>query len=216
MALNLTLYANVRQSSAETYSSGQSLVDQNPRGDLCVAAALLPRTELARLANTWYVMIPTGGAFTNVAGMPTTRAELAIYNGYTDTTCLVIDQVWYASLTSITAAAGVTLIAQVVQVAALTEAATTLISSPLGKVYSGSVLKALAVTTMVANKWSFIGAGGTGGATASIGCGVVAEVGGGIIVKPGFTLGVNAVVGTAAGTSLMGILWHEVKLPAVT
>ncbi len=211
MALNLTLYANVRQTGPEIYGSGQSMVDQNPRGDLCIAHALLPKTELARLAKTWYVMIPTGGAFTNVAGMPTTRAELAIYNGYTDTTCLVIDQVWFASLTSITAAASITLIAQVIQVAALTEAATTLITSPLGKVYSGSVLKALAVTTMVANKWSIIGTGS--GPAASIGAGVVAEVGGSIIVKPGFTLGVNAVVGTAAGTSLMGILWHEVALP---
>ncbi len=214
MGLNLTLYANVRQVAAELYASGQSQVDQNPRGDLCVAPALLPKTELSRLANSWYTVIPTGSAFTNVAGMPTTRAELAIYNGYTDTTCLVIDQVWFTSLTSTAAAANITLIAQVVQVAALTDSATTLISSPLGKVYSGSVLKALAVTTMVANKFSFIGTGTTGGAAATIGSGAVAEVAGSIIVKPGFTLGVNAVVGTAVGTSLMGISWAEVKLPA--
>src|SRR6266478_4057663 len=101
MGLNLTLYANVRQVAAEIYSSGQSQVDQNPRGDLCIAPALLPKTELTRLANTWYATIPTGSAFTNVAGMPTTRAELALYNGYTDTTCLVIDQIGFTSLTSI-------------------------------------------------------------------------------------------------------------------
>lgn len=214
MGLNLTLYANVRQTAPETYSSGQSQVDQNPRGDLCVAPALLPKTELTRLANSWYTVIPTGSAFTNVAGMPTTRAELAIYNGYTDATNLIIDQIWFASLTSITAAANITIIYQVVQVAALTDNTAVLISSPLGKVYSGSVLKALAVTTMVANKWALVGAGTTGGAAASIGAGAVAEMAGGIIVKPGFTLGVNAVVGTAVGTSLMGILWHETKLPA--
>ncbi len=214
MGLNLTLYANVRQTAAELYGSGQSQVDQNPRGDLCVAAALLPRTELTRLANSWYTVIPTGSAFTNVAAQPTTRAELAIYNGNTDTTCLVIDQAWFTCLTSITAVAGITLVAQVLQAAALSDGATVLISSPLGKVYSGNVLKALAVTTMVANKWAIIGQGGTGGASASIGCGAVAEVGGGIIVKPGFTLGVNAIVGTATGTSLMGILWHEVRLPS--
>ncbi len=213
MGLNLTLYANVRQVAPEAYASGQSQVDQNPRGDLCIAPALLPKTELTRLANTWYTVIPTGSAFTNVAGMPTTRAELAIYNGYTDTTNLVIDQIWFTSLTSITAAAGITIIYQVIQVAALTDSAGTLISSPLGKVYSGNVLKALAVTTLVANKWALVGAGGSA-AAASIGSGCVAEMGGSIIVKPGFTLGVNAVVGTATGTSLMGILWHEVKFPA--
>lgn len=214
MALNLTLFANVRQTAAESYSSGQSMVDQNPRGDLCFAPALLPKTELTRLAATWYAMIPTASAFTNVAGMPTTRAELAVYNGYTDTTCLVIDQIWFTSLTSITAAASVTIISQVAQVTALSDNTAVLISSPLGKTYSGSVTRALAVTTMTANKWAFHGTGGTGGATASIGTGAVAEIGGSIIVKPGFTFGVNAVVGTATGTSLMGILWHEVKLPA--
>ncbi len=214
MGLNLTLYANVRQVAPEAYASGQSQVDQNPRGDLCVAPALLPKTELTRLANTWYTVIPTGSAFTPVAAMPTTRAELAIYNGYTDTTCLVIDQIWFTSLVSQAAAENITLLAQVLQVAALTDSATTLITSPLGKVYSGSVLKALGVTTMVANKFSLVGVGTSGGAAATIGTGAVAEIGGSIIVKPGFTLGVNAVVGTAAGTALMGILWHEIKLPA--
>src|ERR1051326_3059598 len=214
MALNLTLYANVRQTAPETYGSGQSQVDQNPRGDLCIAPALLPKTELTRLANSWYTVIPTGSAFTNVAGMPTTRAELAIYNNNTDTTCLVIDQIWFTSLTSITAAANIAIIAQVAQVAALTDNTAVLISSPLGKTYSGNVQRALAVTTMTANKWSILGAGTTGGATATIGSGAVAEVGGSIIVKPGFTPGVNAVVGSAHGPSLMGILWHEVKLPA--
>ncbi len=214
MGLNLTLYANVRQTAPEIYASGQSQVDQNPRGDLCIAPALLPKTELTRLANSWYTVVPTASAFTNVAALPTTRAELAIYNGYTDTTCLVIDQIWFVSLTSITAAANITIVAQVIQVAALADGATVLITSPLGKVYSGSVLKALGVTTMVANKWSIVGAGTTGGATASIGAGAVAEMQGSIIVKPGFTLGVNAIGGTASGTALMGILWHEVRLPA--
>src|ERR1041385_4279289 len=214
MGLNLTLYANVRQTAPEIYGSGQSQVDQNPRGDLCVAAALLPKTELTRLGNTWYAMIPTASAFTNVAAQPTTRAELALYNGYTDTTCLVIDQIWFVSLTSITAASNVAIIYQVSQPAALTNNTAVLFTSPLGKVYSGSVTRALAVTTFTADKWAQASAGTTGGATATIGTGGVAEIAGSVIVKPGFTIGVNAVVGTATGTSLMGILFHEVRLPA--
>ncbi len=214
MGLNLTLYANVRQTAPEIYSSGQSQVDQNPRGDLCVAPALLPKTELTRLANTWYVVTPTGSAFAPVAAMPTTLAVLAIYNGYTDTTCLVIDQISFTALTSAGAATNITILAQVLQVTALTEAATVLVTSPLGKTYSGSVLKAINVTTMVANKFAIVGVGTSGGASVGIASGAVAEIGGGIIVKPGFTLGVNALAGTASGTALMGILWHEVKLPA--
>ncbi len=214
MGLNLTLYANVRQTAPETYSSGQSQVDQNPRGDLCVAPALLPKTEVTRLANTWYTITPTASAFAPVAAMPTTLAVLALYNGYTDTTCLVIDQIWLTTLTTAGAATNYGILAQVLQVAALTDSATVLVTSPLGKVYSGSVLKAINVTTMVANKFSLLGTGTSGGATATIGGGAVAEVGGAIIVKPGFTLGVNSIAGTAVGTALMGILWHEMKLPA--
>ncbi len=214
MGLNLTLYANVRQTAPETYSSGQSQVDQNPRGDLCIAQALLPKTEMTRLANTWYTITPTGSAFAPVAAMPTTLAVLAIYNGYTDTTCLIIDQIWITTLTSAGAATNYGILAQVLQVAALTDSATVLVTSPLGKVYSGSVLKAINVTTMVANKFSILGVGTSGGAAAGIGTGAVAEVAGAIIVKPGFTLGVNAIAGTASGTAMMGILWHEAKLPA--
>lgn len=210
--LSAANYANARQTAPEIYGSGTFLVDQNPRGDLCVAQGLLPKTELARLANSWSCMIATGSAFTNVAGMPTTRAELALYNGYTDTTCLVIDQVSFLSLTSITALANATLIYQVGNPAALTDDTAQLINSPLGKTYSGSAKRAVAVTTMTANKWTVLDARGNP-ATASIGFGAMAEVAGGIIIKPGFTLGLNAVVGTATGTSLIGVSWHEVKLP---
>jgi len=68
--------------------------------------------------------------------------------------------------------------------------------------------------SFTADKWAQASAGTTGGATATIGTGGVAEIAGSVIVKPGFTIGVNAVVGTATGTSLMGILFHEVRLPA--
>lgn len=214
MSIAAEFYANVRSTATEAYGSGQFIVDQNPRGDLCVAPSLLSKTELARLANSWSCQIATGSAYTNVANMPTTRGEIAFYNGYTDTTCMVIDQVWMLSLTSITAISAVTLIYQVGAVAALTNDTAQLINSPLGKTYSGSITRAVAVTTMTANKWAAIGCAGAQAAT-SIGSGCFAEVNGGIIVKPGFTVAFNAVVGTATGTSLIGCSWHEIKLPLV-
>lgn len=191
-----------------TLSTSQTTL--NRRGDTRVASSLPSKTELVRMGNSWATAIPTGSAFTNVAGMPTTRAELALYNG-DSAKSYVIDSVWFLSLTSVTAAAGVTLIYQVGYPAVLTDNTAVLISSPLGRTYAGKAKRALAVTTMVANYWTALAAT-PAGAAASIGLGVVADVNGGIILPPGATLGLNAVVGTATGTSLIGVSWHEVLL----
>ncbi len=218
MALNLTLNANVRLTLPQSYSSGQGLVDQNPRGDLCVAPSLPPKTELARLATTWYCTMATASAFNLVAGYPAstgTRAELVVYNGFTDTTCLVIDTIYFVNIVSQAVISGYTLLYQVVQIAAPTNDVAQLISSPLGRSYSGSVTRAVAVTTLTTNKWGVAGAGAPG-SSVSIGSGVVAEIGGYIIVKPGFTIGLNVMTGTVnTAGGILGISWQEIKLPLV-
>lgn len=209
----MTFQGIVRQTAAEAYGSGSNSVDLNHRGDLCVAPALLAKTELARLNKSWYTAIPTASAFTPVAAMPTTRSELTIRNGYTDTTCLVIDQIGVMSLTSLAAATGFTILAQINEAAALTDNTAVLISSTLGSSYSGSVTRALATTTAVANKWHAVNSSGGISTTTTIGAGLVAEVAGGWIVKPGFTLHTNAVMSTAVGTAIMWVSFFEVKLP---
>src|SRR5688572_12992762 len=99
--------------SVPAYGDGPGYPAANSRGESLIANALPSRTELVRLGNSWDMQIPTGSAYTNVADMPTTRAELALYNGEPSTgLSYVIDQIWFLSLTSVTAAAGVTLIAQ--------------------------------------------------------------------------------------------------------
>lgn len=204
----------VRGTSASNYTGGggEGRFAANSRGDQSVVLGLLPKTELVRLGDSWSCMIPTGSAYTNVANMPTTRSELSLYNGEPGTgKHYVIDTVSFLSLTSVTAAAGVTLIYQVNSVTALTDNTAILINSPMGKSYGGRALRALATTTAVANKWTALAAT-PAGAAASIGLGVVAEVNGGIIVPPGYTLHLNAVIGTATGTSLLGVSWHEVQL----
>ena len=206
------IYGVVVGDDAPTYVDGAtSGVCINARGDMRVAQSLPSKAELARLGDSWYTTIPTGSAYTNVADMPTTRAELALYNGDA-VKSYVIDSVWITSLTSITAISAVSLIYQVASVAALTDNTAVLISSPLGLTYGGRAKRALAVTTMTANKWGVLACAGAQAAV-SIGSGVIAEVNGGIIVRPGYTLGINAVVGTATGTTIAGIAWHEVELP---
>lgn len=203
-------YGTVRGTSRPNYSEGESRFGLVNGGETVVAQGLPRNTEITRLGNSWSCQIATGSAFTHVANMPTTRAELALYNGDASKS-YVIDSVWYLALTSHTAASGATLIYQVAAAAALTDDAAQLINSPMGKVYNGKAKRAVAVTTMTANKWAAL-ASGTTGAAASIGHGIFADVQGRIILTPGMTLGLNVVVGTATGTGLIGLAWHEVLL----
>lgn len=203
----------VRGETVPNYGEGQeSKLQINNRGDQLIAASLPPLTETVQMNNTWSMMIPTGSAYTNVAGMPTTRAELVLYNGNaTNTFSFVIHEISFLSLSSIAAASGVSLIWQIGTPAAPTDDALVLINSASGQTYVGNGERDLAVTSMVANKWT-VCAAAQAGAAASIGLGVVAKIDGGIVLHPGDTLGVNSVAGTAVGTSLMGIVWSEVKL----
>ena len=203
----------VRGAARDDFGAGSESNGQLSKGgELFVAQGLPSKFELSRLGATWYTIIPTASAFTNVAALPTTRAELALYNAAPSSgKSLVIDQIAFLSLTDVTAAAGVQIVYQVAAVAALTDNANVLISSPIGMAYNGYAQRALAVTTMTANKWN-LGASANTGAAKTIGMGVVHEAQGQIIVRPGFTLGVNAIVGTATGTSQMSITWHEVEL----
>jgi hypothetical protein len=194
------------------YSEGIDNVPGMTTGAEALVVNGLPlKSEYVRLGQSWSMMIPTGSAFTNVATMPTTLAELILRNGEPGNgRSYLIDQIGFLSLTSVTAAAGVTIIYQV-NASAVTDETAVLINSPIGAVYGGKAERDLALTTFTANKWTPLASVGAG-AAASIGLGVVAEVAGGIILRPGFTLGVNAVVGTATGTSLMSISWVEVDL----
>jgi hypothetical protein len=207
------IVAQVRGASRDEYNAGSdSPLGACKGGELYVAQALPSKMELTRLGAAWSMTIPTGSAFTNVAAMPTTRSELALYNGeLSGGKSYVIDQISFLSLTDVTAAAAATIVWQVGAPAALTDNTAVLINSPRGMVYNGRGLRAVATTTMVANKWTLDASSNTGAAK-TIGMGIVAEINGSIILPPGFTLGVNVVVGTATGTSLMGIKWFEVDL----
>lgn len=202
----------VRGGARPNYGEGDQRLGILNGGEVCVAQGLPAKAEAVRLGNYWTTCIPTGSAFTNVAAMPTTRAELILYNGEPGNgRSYIIDQIGFISLTDVTAAVCATIVYQV-NVSTVTDDSTVLINSPVGSVYSGRAQRDLALTTFTANKWAPLASSNTGAAK-SIGLGIVAEVNGGIIVRPGCALGVNAIVGTATGTSLMSISWIEEKLP---
>lgn len=196
------------------YADGEAKVQINGRGDLVVAAGLPPKTELARLGGTYSVQIATGSAFTYVAAWPTTRAELVLYNGETaGGKSYVIDSAWMVSVSSTAAAASLSLLAQLAPtISAPTDDANQLIVSRAGKTaYGGRAKRAVAQTTMTANKWELVGHT-PAGPSASIATAVFAEMYGGWIVPPGGTIGFAGVAGTAAGTAIIGVCWHEVLL----
>ncbi len=210
MTLEFNALGSVRVDSPAAYGSGDEQAAMNRRGEWLMSQGMLSKTELARLNDSWSCQMATGSAFTFVANMPTTRAELVLFNNHA-TKSVIIDTVWCFAFTSITAASSMTLIYQVAAISAPADDAAQLINSPLGKTYSGSTRRAVAQATFTANKWAAL-ACTPAHAVVSIGAGVFAEVNGGIILRPAYGLGINVVVGTAAGSGLAGVSWHEATI----
>jgi hypothetical protein len=185
-------------------------------GDWLIANSLPTKTEMSRQGQLWDVRIASASAFTHVAALPTTRAELLLYNGEPTSggKVYVIDTIWSLAISSMAAAGSVALIAQFAPgIAAPTDDTAQLITGRSGKTYGANAKRAVAQTTMTANKWTLLAMSQSGGsATAQIGLAALADVYGSYILRPGDTLGVNLVAGTAAGTSIMGISWYEVQL----
>jgi hypothetical protein len=191
----------------------------NNLGHLREVNSLAPQAEIVRLGGTWQCAMKLASAFTHVATWPTTRSEFILYNGEPAWgKSYVIEQIWACNAaTTIGAAGPYTLLGQIVvsSATALTDDATQLITSASGRgtVYTGRMQRQVvdAATWAVASKWQVLTAG-YNQATASIGMGVVANLNGSWIMRPGNFLCLNAVIGTAAGTSIIGVVWDEVQL----
>lgn len=214
--LELTaLLGQVRKTSVPNYGDleGKS-PGINDRGEALVAQGLPPKSELTRLGATWSCMIPTGSAFTFVNAWPTTRAELVLLNTST-TKSLVMDSAWMVNITSQAAAQPYVLIAQIVRNhAAVTDDTAALIVGRSGQSgYNGVAQRDLAITTMVANRWELLANAAVSPMTTNLANGVLAEMYGGWIVPPLAAIGFAGVAGTAAGTAIIGVTWHEVTLP---
>ena len=175
----------------------------------------LPKTEFARYGCLNTVRIRSNDAFTHVAALPTTRAELVLYNAEpTGGNCYVIDSVWHLGITSMAAAGSVAIVAQIVPSAsAPTQDTNQLITNNRGSTYAGRAKRAVAQTSAVENKRELLASSNSGGsATAQIGLATYAECWGKFVIRPGDMFAVNVVAGTAAGTAIMGISWAEYQL----
>lgn len=213
-------YAQVKATTeAFNNQQGQDIrLLANNRGDALMAQSLPPKAELVRMGNTWECRIATGSAFTYVNAWPTTRGELVLYNGEaTGGKSYVIDSAWLYNISSMAAAQHQTLIAQVVPTAtAPTNDTAQLISSMSSKTatYSGNALRAVANTAMgqTTNLWSVIATSQASAMTTNLGAALYAELYGKFIIKPGAGFALAGIAGTAAGTAIIGVCWHEVQL----
>lgn len=193
----------------------------NPRSELIASIGLPERTELTRLGFSWGAQIPTASAFTFVAAWPTTRAELVLCNiGAAGTKTLIIDRVWMTNITSQAAAQPFSILAQlaptVLGIAAATDN-TAVLRQNLGgrrKTYDGQGALALANTAFaLTNQWFTLGNAAVSPMTTNLGHSLEANVYGKYLVPPGAAFCVAGLAGTAAGTAICGIEWHEVQLP---
>lgn len=216
MALN-TMNGKVRKLTVPDYSDLQETSPgMTQRGELLVAQGLPLKSELVRQGCRWGTAVPVANAFQPVAAMPTTLANIVLYNGESSGgKCLIIDTVWAVTQTSIAAATSFAQLAQMgaLGIAAPTDNTACKVRSGIGKVYSGLAKKAIANTAFaVAEYWECIGQS-DGHPSTAIGAGIFSEVFGAYVVPPGQSFCVNLVASTAGGAMIQGISWFEVQLP---
>lgn len=196
------------------------IAGMNDRRETLVVQALPPLTELVRLGKSWSTTVPLANHFTTVAALPTTLANILIWNGnVAGGASLVIDSAWAILDTTNVTLMNMSLMGQIFPntngaVAAPTNNTACIRNSRSGKPSSnGGTSVAIANTAfMLADKWEVLS---TGPSVAAVGIGaaVFADCYGKFIVPPGAVFGIALVVGTAAATSATaGFGWSEVQL----
>lgn len=216
----MSLLARVRRRLVPDYAESQDvIVGQTPRGELLVSSAMPERAELVRQGGSFSAAIPTGSAFTYVAAWPTTRAELVLWNGEASNgKSLIVDRVWMYGVTTMGAAQPITLIGQVAA-AALGIAAPTDNTAvvrqnllALRSSFDSNARLMLANTAFaLTNKW-FVLASAVPAPTTNLGASVEKECYGRYVIPPGGAFCLAGIAGTAAGTAIIGVEWHEAQL----
>src|SRR5579863_2577545 len=170
-------------------SSLPQYLDVNAGGDLMVAQGLPDLTSIVSMGGSWATQILTADAVVPVAVIPTTAANLQLYNNAPlgSNIQVVIDSVFAICKTSSGAADFYSLLGQIVgpAVAAAPSPYASIVSSLNGKGinYNGVVLRGLSVTTALANQWFSLGNSVASGAlTATVGLTLDVPVRGKIVI----------------------------------
>lgn len=187
-------------------------------GALISVQALPERAELVKLGQSWGAAIPTGSAATYIAGWPTTAPALVMQNAEAaGGPTYIIERAWLADI-SAGATGGRSLVGQL-QPAGITgtftDNAVVLKHQLSGRAanYGGNAKFAVAAANIpIASQWFPLGNASMGATISNLGSSLEANVFGRLLVPPGAFLSLVGCAGTAAGTYIIGVEWHEVFL----
>lgn len=185
----------------------------NPRGDLLVANSLPPRAEAGRLKRIFKVITTT--AVAPVVAIPTTTAQLSLWNGESgpNAKSYVITQIGAFCVVSAAAATSLQMVHLInVGIKAAPTASGLTTRGTAGQVYNGTGVTGLAVS--VTDDGWFPAGNSVVGPASQIGLAVKAEIGGSIIVQPGFLYSIAVVANTATTITVRQYIeWEEYILP---
>jgi hypothetical protein len=203
-------------------AAGQDLQPMLSDGGAQIMVQGLPeRAELVKLGASWGAGLPTGSAFAPVAAWPTTASNLVLANGEAaGGPTYVVERAWMSAITAGATGPSV-ILAQTIPVGATgsyTDTTTILrrqLSLRATNFTSNGKLSATAANVLVASQWFPLGPSvgyPSSGVIGNIGQTCEALVQGRILIPPGAALALAGVCAQAAGTSIMGVEWHEVLM----
>ena len=192
------------------YTSQQTSLAANEKGEQITASGLPPYTEMARKGNGWGTM--STAAVAGLVVRPSTVAAFEIFNGYaTGGKSLIIDRLFWFNLVSAQVAQGFTGWACVTAAKAAVTSGSFVVRGNTGKGYGGPVIAA-ASTTILDSGWFPWAVGSAKVVEATVtpnGGAIGCDVGGRLIVPPQCSLCLHAVAQTTASTFTQGAMWYE-------
>ena len=214
MSISYDLNAKVRGRSEPILdcNTGEEVpININPHGDLIIAHGMPGVSELVRMRKSY--MAIAASAVAPVTALPTTSAQLTLWNGENDGGLIyVIDSVGVFTTVSAGAATAIGLFACMHTGKKAAAVADLTIRGLAGQAYRGTATADVGAT-VVNDVWIPIGTANVGPAS-QIGQTLDVPVNGLYIVPPGHMFSLAAVANTTTTiTTRCLIRWHEVQLP---
>lgn len=182
----------------------------NERSDTSVTQALSERVDVTRLYN--YFQVRQTASTNSVTALPTTAAQLSVWNGEPDDGAIYVIDVCGASFVSGNISSAVSL-AYCMNVGKKAKPSATplTIRGTLGQVYQGRGV-AVPAQTITDDGWFPLGNSTSEGIGTLVGHTITVNVLGAVIVPPGHMFSI-ALLTNAGRAAIRWIRWQEVILP---
>lgn len=210
------LQALVREQIAPDVPPNTPLdVNANHMGDLFVAQGMPERTEIVRQSRSWQAQATAATA--SVAALPTTAAQVSIWNGEEDDgLSYVIDLLVFSVIAAGAAAQAAGLMWMLNKAKITTAPSSGLTPRSLNSVngYGGKAIVAVGTSSLVNDGWCAAGTSWEQASATSQAPGPqrIWEPKGLIVIRPGRQLNLQMMAQATTVTGLCGVLWHETRL----